>query len=371
MDFSCAFLLFRLVRINAIPASSVVFTFLLYNCLAFGLEFLIGLFFNPRTARFSAFCGEILLAIGLLLGITVVNAFHCSGGAFGSSPIVSFFSSTKNGSCGGLPMVACVLVGVGNACFHVGGGIDTLTRNRGKNWRSGVFISTGALGLALGIRFGDNPELGVTFVHLLVLTTVVATALWFICKRTDFDLEPCDENNRQVAFSENALDKYSFCRLIAVLFVVFSRSVVSFAAPEIWNVRNLAEFPGISLAVAAFLGKFFGGFGSDFSNARFCSVFAAIAAIPCLCLVSNPILFWAGVLLLNSTTAITLTSAARLCGNLVGFAFGLTTLVLLGGYFVYDWMAWLIEQHDCLASINVALIALMILSGIALAFSIK
>ena len=371
MDFSCAFLLFRLVRIGAISADHVVFTFLLYNCLAFGLEFLIGLFFNPRTARFAAFCGEILLIIGLCLGVAIANDFHFNGGIFGSSPIVSFFSAVKKCVCGGIPTFACVLVGVGNAFFHVGGGIDTLTRNRGKNWRSGVFISTGALGLALGMRYGDSPELGGTFASLLFLTTVIATAIWFICKRTDFDLEPCYEKKRKVVFSENAVDKESYWGLIAILFVVFSRSIVGFAAPEIWNVRDLPEFPGISLAVAAFLGKFFGGFGAEFSNARFCGVFAAIAAIPLLCLTSNPILFWVGVLLLNSTTAITLTSAARICGNFVGFAFGLTTLALLGGYFVYDWMAWLLEYHDCLASINSALIALMVFSGIALAFSIK
>ena len=358
VDFSCAFLLFRLVRLGSIPYERVVFSFVLYNCLAFGLEFLIGLFFNARTARFAAVIGELLLAAGLLCGMSVASDFTCV-----SDALEARYSWRL--------ALACVFVGVGNAFFHVGGGIDSLAPNDGRYWRSGVFISTGALGLAFGMRFGNDAESGLSFEHIFIMTIICAGIVWFFCKNSARSSQKNLKNEQSGVKSEKLISNSSFWVVCVLLFVVFSRSVVGFVAPEIWKVKSLPAFSGISLAVAAFLGKFSGGFAADFSDARTYGVWALIAAIPLLEFSSRPTLFWIGVLLLNSTTAITLSAVARICGNLIGFAFGLTTLALLGGFFVYDWLSRLLERYDCLAGVNGLLFVMMAVSAAALACSIK
>ena len=369
VDFSCAFLLFRLVRIGAIPYERVLFTFVLYNCLAFGLEFLIGLFFNERTARFAATFGELLLALGLLLGMDVASDLARFRDTFGDLQFDSFSSPGARYSW--RLALACVFVGVGNAFFHVGGGIDSLARSDIQYWRSGVFISTGALGLALGMCFGDNIESGLSLAHVFFTTLISAGMIWFFCKKNVLYL-PMDLKGAQSALkSKKNTSRFSIWGVWALLFVIFSRSVVGFLAPEIWNIKSLPTISGLSLAIAAFLGKFSGGFAADYSGARTYGVWALIVAIPFLVFSSIPILFWMGVLLLNSTTAITLSAVAKKCGNYVGFAFGLTTLALLAGFFVYDLLSRLLERCDCLAAVNGLLLIMMIVSAAALACSIK
>lgn len=369
VDFSCAFLLFRLVRIGAIPYERVVFTFVLYNCLAFGLEFLIGLFFNAQTARIAATLGELLLATGLLLGMSVAGDLVCFRGAF-IDLLPDLFSSLDARYSWRLTL-ACVFVGVGNAFFHVGGGIDSLVRNDGQYWRSGVFISTGALGLALGISFGDNIESGLSFAHVFAMTIISAGMIWFSCKNS-FQRSQMDLKNARSALNlKKSVSISSIWGVCALLFVIFSRSVVGFVAPEIWNIKSLPTISGLSLAVAAFLGKFSGGFAADFSDGRTYGAWALIAAIPFLEFSSSPFLFWVGVFLLNSTTAITLSAVAKKCGNLIGFAFGLTTLALLAGFFVYDLLSRLLEHYDCLAAVNGLLLVMMVASAAALARSIN
>ena len=369
VDFSCAFLLFRLVHINAIPNERVVFTFILYNCLAFGLEFLIGLFFNARTARFAATIGELLLATGLLCGMSVASDFACGKNSFDALAVDSI--SLLDARYSWRLALACVFVGVGNAFFHVGGGIDSLARSDERYWRSGVFISTGALGLALGMYFGDDVESGLSFAHVFVMTIISAGIIWFFCKNTVPYSQTELKLEQRALKSEKMVSNSSGWAVFALLFVIFSRSVVGFAAPEIWSVKSLSTFSGISLAVAAFLGKFLGGFAADISDAKAYGVLALIAAVPFLEFSSSPALFWIGVLLLNSTTAITLSAVARKCGNLVGFAFGLTTLALLAGFFAYDWLSRLLERYDCLVAVNGLLSIMTVASAVVLAFSIK
>ena len=49
-------------------------------------------------------------------------------------------------------MIACIIAGIGNALFHVGGGIDVLNISEKKASLSGIFVSTGAMGIFLGSK---------------------------------------------------------------------------------------------------------------------------------------------------------------------------------------------------------------------------
>ena len=52
-----------------------------------------------------------------------------------------------------------VILGIGNALFHVGGGVGTIREDERKGWRGrglGVFVAPGALGLYLGMQLAKN-----------------------------------------------------------------------------------------------------------------------------------------------------------------------------------------------------------------------
>lgn len=44
-------------------------------------------------------------------------------------------------------ITSCLIAGIGNAMFHIGGGIDVLNISDKKATLSGIFVSTGALGI--------------------------------------------------------------------------------------------------------------------------------------------------------------------------------------------------------------------------------
>ena len=52
-----------------------------------------------------------------------------------------------------------VVLGVGNALFHIGGGVGTIHEDERKGWRGrglGVFVAPGAFGLYLGMQLAEN-----------------------------------------------------------------------------------------------------------------------------------------------------------------------------------------------------------------------
>lgn len=52
-----------------------------------------------------------------------------------------------------------VVLGVGNALFHIGGGVGTIYEDKRKGWRGrglGVFVAPGAFGLYLGMQLAKN-----------------------------------------------------------------------------------------------------------------------------------------------------------------------------------------------------------------------
>src|SRR5699024_9872855 len=55
-----------------------------------------------------------------------------------------------------LALPAAVVAGVGNALFHLGGGIDVLNAGERKAAALGVFVSPGAVGLYVGTLWGGG-----------------------------------------------------------------------------------------------------------------------------------------------------------------------------------------------------------------------
>jgi len=98
---------------------------LLYHVLAFGLQPVFGLAVDAAgTPRLAAVLG-CLVSAGALL-------FPAS------------------------PGLAIVVAGIGNAIFHVGGGVVSLRLTPHRAAAPGIFVAPGSLGLLLGAILGSH-----------------------------------------------------------------------------------------------------------------------------------------------------------------------------------------------------------------------
>ncbi len=375
VDFCCAFLLFRLYAVGSVSHDDVGLYFLIYNALAFGLECLIGTFFNAKTARICSCFGFVLLAFGLGLGAYIEQIVAKLNMAFAQSSydVGSFVTGVGGAKIERLSrysLYSFILAGTGNAFFHVGGGIDALSRNIGKYWRGGVFISTGGLGIGLGGLLGREREFAFEWGFFGLV--ISAACVWFLGKSTMVGEKVADDPKEGESdpvvrrYMRLFYDNWRVIPLLAALGVVGARSYVGFTAPDLFAERSNLSWNPMILCYAAFAGKFLGGFCADFLGPRIVGAGALLFAIPALCCCDDASFFLFGVFLLNMTTAITLTTAAQTCVGRVGFAFGLTTLALLGGCLAYELTVNVYLDafgHD---SVNVALGVILAVSAIAI-----
>ena len=115
VDFSCFFALW----VSTLRGENAAFMVLLYNALAFALQ-----------APLGALCDRLddarpftVLGCGLVAWGVLACAF---------------------------PLPSVILLGLGNALFHVGGAVTSLRHCPGDAFSAGTYVAPGALGVALG-----------------------------------------------------------------------------------------------------------------------------------------------------------------------------------------------------------------------------
>lgn len=192
---------------------------------------------------------------------------------------------------------------------------------------NGIFVSSGAMGVALG----SLCESGI-IAFVLIFAAVLLTGLLQ-------KLEIRDAKMTEHGLSAKTASLYipfdiandgKFIVLVGLLMAaVFVRSYAGSIMPSEWEKDGwLVVLP----AAASCLGKALGGMAGDrFGGAR-TGVMSLIVSVPFVCLgAGNMVLSLAGILLFNMTMPITLCGLASLMPENLGFAFGLTTLALLIG----------------------------------------
>ncbi len=292
VDFSCFYVLMGTFSKQIEDSLTISLGFLLYNILAFGLQMFIGYFVDTYAVEHSkiAFVGCLLVCAGVLLGFS--------------------------------PWLALFLCAVGNASFHIGGGINSLVYSDGRMARCGIFVSSGAIGVALGTIAG---RIGVPFWIIVILLLVCSYAIRFYCFTDKNTVIPnFDKLNvsKPVVTSADVIICLCFISIIV-------RSYVGFQVPILWKTNT---FLFILPSICAFIGKFGGGILADYFGARNVGVLSLLVSIPLLCCFnSNIVLCSIGLVLFNITMSITLWGIASQLKNQPGFAFGLTTLALLIG----------------------------------------
>lgn len=287
VDFSCALLLFSQVSGTGEWALCV----LLYNFCAFALQMPIGLLAD-RQGRSGALAA---------LGCALVTA------GWGLAP---------------LPVAAAVTAGLGNACFHVGGGVKVLRDGGDRAAPLGIFVSPGAFGIYFGALLGrrDGFPGWAAAVGLLLF----ALALLLPERRTGETSAPEEAPSP---------DRNAVFVLICCFLVVALRSYLGMVLAFPWKTGG---WP-LALTCALVLGKGFGGFLGDRLGMVRASILSLGLAALLFCLSGFPLAGTAAVFLFNMTMPITLWAAARLLPP--GFAFGTLTFALFLG-FLPVWLGW-------------------------------
>ena len=293
-------------------------TIVLYNVIAFGLQPFIG-FFCDESQR-----DKTVALVGIGLVIISMAAF-------------------------GMPWLLVGLAGVGNAMFHVGGGIASLSMTPGKAAGPGIFVAPGAVGVFLGGMFsGHLWPLIVEGVGLSIL----AVLLW----RMDYQSELVYSEEKPV------LENPILLAILALLTVIFFRALIAGGISFPWRITNLMKVVALLMVVG---GKALGGIAGDRFGFRRIAVGGLILAAPMLMIGSGHWLSACiGLFAFNLTMPITLTALAGYFQKYKGFAFGLTTLALLLGYLMNELIKTYNQSLPQMTAIGIGLSILCLIYGL-------
>jgi FSR family fosmidomycin resistance protein-like MFS transporter len=285
VDFACAFLIFRFAG-----TPNWYLCVLLYNFFAFAMQMPLGILADVwnRNCLFAAF------------GCVFVAA------AYGLQHVIA----------------AVVVVGIGNALFHIGSGIDILNISEEKSSAIGVFVSPGAWGIYFGAILGKVND----FSSIPIITALFAAAgLILSMYRAHGGTYP-----KNAAFSlDNVTSPHILLAAACLFLVVCLRSYAGLTFNFPWKS---ADYLGIALVCAVVLGKAAGGFVADQFGMLRTAFFSLSTAALLFFFSRTPLPGITAVLLFNMTMPITLWAMAKTFPGAKGFSFGLLAFALFLGF---------------------------------------
>lgn len=302
VDGLCVCCLYLMVQ--PVNVDDLVSLFLTYNLLAFTTQPLTGWW----TDRLRKLHWALLLSVGLL-----------------STAVVLLVSTQWLHSSLLYYWLVAVLLGMGNSFFHVWGGKLTVLV-AGNDMRAlGIFVSTGAVGLVVGVICASW-WLAAGMLTLIALIASFAIRIPITCDRqaSDASNDSCD--------SRRPCQHPAYLWLVPILLFVLVRSFLGETLPS-----NLEKDSSVLLLLAttAMVGKAGGGWVARQWGVGTSIVACVGVAVACMLwsLAGNslwPVLI--GVLFINFTMPMTLYLANCVLPRREGLAFGLLAAVLIPGY---------------------------------------
>ena len=301
----------------------VVTLFIIYNVLAFLTQPLTGWVVDRMHQKHWMLLGSMLL-MTLAVALSIFTTHH------------SLFTTHHS-----LLTIIPVLLGIANSMFHVWGGQLTAVRTQNDIRSLGVFVSTGAFGLAVGVVFASWPLLlGLLLAYCGV--PLLLPLLW-------------ESNNPQPSTSRSAknfplgfaalpskeFSIFNFLLLLLILLIVGSRSMISTTFSGAMEKTTVIF---LLVGFVSMLGKAAGGFLCKWMGMLWACVLMVVGTAVIyfslnfqlstfnfqLSIINYQILL--GLFLVNCTMPVTLYFANVLLKGREGLAFGLLAAVLMPGY---------------------------------------
>ena len=305
VDFICASTLsicFTSVYKYNVNISLASAAFLVYNCVAFLLQPILGLWMDKIKAPLLLKLMMVFSAMSLIVGAIFEFAFAAN--AFGAILGVTF-------------------LGFGNALFHVIGGKESLEMSN-KATPGGLFVSTGALGLSLGLMYSLDTSYALTL--LAIAMPFIFGILTAIHAFIPFE-------NEKIAYKEiKAPTKTMIIILLLLCLAVAIRSFLGFFASS--SSELTVTWMVFLIAVCAFLGKAIGGIIYDLAGPYVLIIMSTLIAVVSGFLLEYVAFDYLFVLAINLLMPLTLDCIRRIFPSKEGFAFGLLAAFLIPGYLV-------------------------------------
>ena len=307
---------------------------LVYNFFAFACQLPAGIFGDrQKKPWFLAGSGCFLVAAAYLMTAACLKTGAWLLPGNGLIPASPF-----SGAAGPLLLLISAAAGIGNSCFHVGGGIDLLRRSGGKAAIPGIFVSTGAFGVWLGPVLAAKQsarDFGLlSGCALMILTGAVLTRTHFLRRdRTEADDAVWEDAavrkagadlDKAPAGVRNVVPAAALCLFTAVLFRSYAGTIMRYG----WKKAFLAFL----FTAGIVFGKMLGGIIGDRAGWRRTAVVSlALSGLLFLAADRHAAAGIAAVFFFNMTMPLTLSALAKMYPDREGMAFGLTTLALFLG----------------------------------------
>jgi MFS family permease len=316
----------------------VVSLFIIYNVLAFLTQPLTGWIVDRMHQKHWMLLGSMLL-MTLAVALSIFTTYH-------------FLLTTHHL----LLTIIPVLLGIANSMFHVWGGQLTAVRTQNDIRSLGIFVSTGAFGLAVGVVFASWPLL------LGLLFAYCGVPLLFLLLGGGNTPQPSTSRsakNFQFSTFRSALPLGSAKNLILlllILLIVGSRSMISTTFSGAMEKTTVIF---LLVGFVSMLGKAAGGFLCKWMGMLWACVLMVVGtAVIYFSLHHSPLtlLPLLGLFLVNCTMPVTLYFANVLLKGREGLAFGLLAAVLMPGYllatfnFPLGFAAWLSQELSIINS---------------------
>ncbi len=263
--------------------------------------------------NFVAFAGQ--LPVGIFGDWLQRNGYMVTFGLL-------FLLAAYIGTAFGLSMLpAVLLLGVGNACFHVGGGREAMAYQENACQPVGIFVATGAFGV-----FGGKWVAGQGMNWLSAMTVVLVIALLLqliLCHVTT-----AQKQIKQLISFHPEKGSWSLLLAVCCILVVVLRSFAGTVFCFPWSSGWLA----LLMTVGIVLGKAVGGVLADRFGIR-PTVLISLTCSALLFLGANavPMMGLLAVFLFNMTMPITLSLLGMQFPAAKGTAFGALTFAIFVG----------------------------------------
>ena len=277
--------------------------FVVYNVLAFLTQPLTGMLADRVKQRHWILLTSIIMLILAVLE-TICVMPYCS-----AASVVML-------------MVLSVLLGIGNSLFHVWGGKETAVRTGNDIRALGVFVSTGAFGLAVGSVFLSRALM------LCLLIGICILALAYLLIDTARPIDTTETDSESKAYPKILV----WAVLILIMLIVTGRS---FMGESFTGVIDKTPMVVLLIGALTMMGKMAGGWLVKWMGMVTSIILLLVGVTICIVAKGNHIgISLAGLFMVNCTMPITLYWANVMLKGREGLAFGLLAASLIPGYLI-------------------------------------